>query len=266
MLFFIDESGYEDELTPYKVLAAVSISEKALGTFHLDYIDLKREILDWTDREIFDPKKEIHAHRFLAKQYFTHRNKIEKGQKHIRFVESTVELLTAYDSHTFAIVISKDAPEQSDPHYLRKDYSYLFERFAENIRYLRSCDDRFQNEVAIIIHDSKDIPYSKRLIQQMQEYFSGTGKGISRSEYLCPFPFFSISHLTPFIEIVDLAAYCINWGYRSGPINLKTRKEIEHLGQMFGDLQISIDVMRSGKYVKLYGIHFIDDLRPRSEK
>ena len=165
------------------------------------------------------------------------------------------------------MVVDNNAPEQKKPDYLRKDYSYLFERFAELIRYLRSYDERYKSEIGIIIHDSKDIPYSKKLIQQMREYFSGTGKGISRSEYLCPFPFFSISHLNPFIEVVDLAAYCINWGYRSGPINNeKIREEIKHLGQMFGELQMTITVMRPGKYIDLHGIYFIDDLRPRSEK
>jgi len=291
MLFFIDESGYEDTNTPYQVLAAVSISEDRVGDFVLDYNDLKREILRWTDTKIHDPNTEIHANAFLQKRNFRWANKTDfltepertdllkqlntdvgkrkatdaekaaKGQSIIEFMRKTIDLVESYDCYTFASVINNDAPDQIGEDYLRKDYSYLFERFAELIRC--ECD---KYERGLIIHDSEDKKLAGKLIKQMTEYFSATGKGRERTKYLCPFPFFAESHLTPFVEIADLAAYCINWGYRSGPINERTRTELEEFGQGFGKLQFSVNALRRGATRTIRGIHYIDDLRPRTEK
>ncbi len=269
MLFFIDESGYEDSDTPYRVLAGISISEHDLGNFLMDYADLKRKILRWTEKMLDNPKKEIHARDFLSRRDFkwsvlrkplpinrrnlsidnhflvlgsriaTDDEKAAVGQAHIEFLRQIIELLNSYDCVVFASVVDNSAPEQGDPNYLRKDYSYLFERFAEYIR----CDCK-QNEIGLVVHDSEDRKSSAKLIRQMREYFSATGKGRDRAKYLCPFPFFAESHLTPFVEISDLAAYCINWGFRSGPINAPTRQELKEFGKGFANLQFHFETTR----------------------
>jgi len=265
MLFFIDESGYNDDVTPYKVLASISIKENFLWSFLLDYADLKKKILGWSDDKINNPKFEIHAHEFLSKSKFKPKNK-KIGDLHCEFILKTIDLLTGYDCCVFAMIVRKDAPSQANDSFLSKDYSFLFERFAEFIRYKRNEENGDPYEIGIIIHDSKDINFSRRLINQMREYYSSTGKGRRRAEYICPFPFFADSNITPFIEIVDLCAYCLNWGYRAGRINAETRTELEKLAKEFAALRFKIPVLKAGEYIDLYSIHFIDDLRPKSER
>jgi hypothetical protein len=89
-----------------------------------------------------------------------------------------------------------------------------------------------------------------------------TSTGQERSTRIVPEPFFVHSDLTTAVQIADIVAYSLNWGMRLKRMDKPTRPEIEEFGQM-------AFAMRYTGYrgnSKLYGIKYLDDLRPRDER
>ena len=83
-----------------------------------------------------------------------------------------------------------------------------------------------------------------------------------------PEPFFVHSDLTTAVQLADIVAYCLNWGVRLNRMVRPTRPEIEHFGQRAFDLRYvghRADEA-SGQVRPIYGLTYIDDLRPKSER
>ena len=109
---------------------------------------------------------------------------------------------------------------------LRKDYAYLFERFFYFL------EDNAAGEQGIVVFDELEKSQSHLLIDQMRRYFADTVVGQQRSNRIIPEPFFVHSDLTTGVQIADLVAYVISWGFRTpemtkparaGPLRCCTR-------------------------------------------
>ncbi|RPH63534.1 MAG: DUF3800 domain-containing protein, partial [Chloroflexi bacterium] len=178
------------------------------------------------------------------------------GQAIIDFVREVFTFCQQYDVKAFASMISCDAP-QPRKSYLRKDYAFLLER------YFYYLEDILTDEMGLLVFDEHDKAFCKRLIAQMEYYFNETFKGRARSIRIVPEPFFVHSDITTAVQVADLVAYSLNWGLRmSNKMDKPTRSEIEEFGQLA--LKLEYTGIRDGKPV--YGIKYIDDLRPRDER
>src|SRR5208282_1493136 len=64
------------------------------------------------------------------------------------------------------------------------------------------------------------------LLTQMDSYFKLAEKGRQRSARIIPEPFFVHSDLTTGIQIADLVAYIVSWGFRTGSMKKEARGEL----------------------------------------
>lgn len=146
--------------------------------------------------------------------------------------------------------------------FLRKDYAYLFERF---FYYL---EDISGDEMGIVVFDELEKARCRILIDQMARYFVDTAPGRTRSARIVPEPFFVHSDLTTAVQLADIVAYSLNWGVRLNRMVKPTRPEIEPFGQRAFDLRyMSRRVSEAdGQMWPVYGLTYIDDLRPRAER
>ena len=183
------------------------------------------------------------------------------GQAVLDFIYKSFDLCVKYRTKVFASIVNIDS-QKLDNDYLRKDYSYLFERF---FYYL---EDFNQTEMGIVVFDELEKAQCRILINQMERYFVQTERGNIRSARIIPEPFFVHSDLTTAIQIVDLVAYCINWGVRLKRMEKPIREELVEFGQYVFDLRYvgKRQTDESGEIHPIYGITYIDDLRPRNAK
>jgi len=166
-----------------------------------------------------------------------------------------------YRAKVFASIVAPDAPRPSGD-FLRKDYAYLFERF---FYYL---EDTPADEMGIVVFDELEKAQCRILIDQMERYFMQTAHGKARSARIVPEPFFVHSDLTTAVQLADIVAYSLNWGLRLNRMIKPTRDEIVPFGQRAFDLRYigQRPNETDGKTWPVYGITYIEDLRPKAER
>lgn len=293
MLFFIDESGTDHKEAPYEVLAAISIKENTLwniiqaiqeaefkhfGTsFRVAGLELKGKKL--LKKKVFRQASQLDAidssERIIHVKNFLDKSRNKKGaesagldkkeftayaQAKIAFVDSILDICASYGIKIFASIVDPSSPIP-DGNMLRKDYTFLFERI---FYYLEDLQDH-----GIIVFDELEKAKSTLLLSQMRHYFLETYKGRTRSSKIIPEPFFVHSDLTTAIQIVDIIAYCVNWGFRiEDKMDKITRKEIEPFADKIFELSYKgkhIDEL-DGQQYNTYGITFIENLVPSRKK
>ena len=296
MLLFIDESGHDHKAAPYEVLAGVAIRERDLWNLiqairnaeleflglHMADVDLemkgrkllKRKIIrfagEGTAIEPDERRKLVRS--LLEKGWRRSRGEtvedvkfnelVAYGQAVLAFVRRVFEITARYNAKTFAGIVGSNAPRHADPSFLRKDYAYLFERFYN---YLEAVSTE---EMGLVVFDELEKAQSRILLGQLEKYFLESEKGYQRSARVVPEPFFVHSDLTTVVQIADLAAYCVNWGLRLKGMTQPTRTEIEPLARMVYDMKFVgkwFDEL-SQQEKPLYGIFYVDDLRPKRER
>ncbi|MFZ1710301.1 MAG: DUF3800 domain-containing protein, partial [Anaerolineae bacterium] len=184
------------------------------------------------------------------------------GQAVQAFVREVYALSAQFGAKVFASFVSCAAQRPAGD-FLRKDYAYLFERFFYFL------EDVSPTEMGIVVFDELERSRCRRLLEQMEAYFLGTYKGRLRSSRIIPEPFFVHSDLTTAVQIADIVAYSLNWGFRLKGMTGATRPEMELFGQRAFDMRYvgqrpdSADGLRMWP---IYGIIYIDDLRPREER
>lgn len=296
MLFFIDESGQDRGEAPYEVLAAVAVAERdlwnaiqAIRAAEIEFfgIHLNEVGVEFKGKKLLKNKTFRHARqgpaieanqrrdlsrRFLLKGWreaqggvAQQRSKDEftaYGQAVQAFVVRVLEICARHRMKTFAALVSKTSPRPADPDVLRRDYSFLFERFYYYL------EDRPSNEMGLVVFDELEKAQSRILIHQMERYFLETEKGYQRSSRIVPEPFFVHSDLTTAVQLADIAAYCFNWGTRLNKMTQETRSDIEpfaelafamrYIGRRFDE--------NDGREWPTYGVFYLEDLRPRQER
>ncbi len=291
MLFFIDESGIDHRESHYEVLAAVSIGERDLWKIIQTIQDaeikhfgcrLSEFGIELKGKKLLKKKTFKHASQLLPINYADRtslaRSFLIKNSSHgqpnkeeftafaqskIAFVQDLFDICASYGIKVFASIVDVETPIP-DGNMLRKDYAYLFER----IYYYLDSSQVKPEEHGLIVFDELDKTQSKILLKQMQEYFLKTYNGRTRSSKIVPEPFFVHSDLTTAIQMVDIIAYCLNWGFRLDKMIKPFRTEIKEFADKIFALSFKgqhVDE-KDGKEYPTYGITFIDDLRPLEQR
>ncbi len=95
-----------------------------------------------------------------------------------------------------------------------------------------------------------------------------SAKGRERSRKIVPEPFFVHSDLTTVIQLADIVAYIINWGFRGGvKMMLPTRAEIVPYAQKISGAQYrGYRADEQGTSHIVFGITCLNDLRGADER
>lgn len=96
----------------------------------------------------------------------------------------------------------KDAPPSPD--ILRKDYTFLLERFFYFLEYHR--------QMGLLVMDEVEKTEDRRFVQRLHDYFVKTANGRARSKWIVPAPFFVASDMALPVQIADVVTYALNWG------------------------------------------------------
>jgi hypothetical protein len=279
-LLFIDESGIDRRESPHEVLAGVAIHDRKL--WHLIRNVQKIEI-DCFGQRYTPEDKEAKAKALLKKKTFRLANQLPAidpkerkalacaclnkgstaslwqltalGQAKLHFVQLVLELCASCQVKAFASIVPREAPRPGSG-FLRKDYSYLFQRFFYFL------EDRSANELGLVIFDELERAQCHLLIDQMAKYFQETSPGKQRAARIIPEPFFVHSHLTTAVQIADLVAYIVSWGWRNNTMKEPGRPELVNFATLVGGLRY--EARREGLISHSFVV--IKDLRPLEQR
>lgn len=296
MLYFIDESGHDHKASPYEVLAAVAIQERDLWNLIQSIRDAELECFGG---HLADFAVELKGTKLLKRKTFrfasegdpipsderrnlvrdllkrghdaeqtgtqapvSYRGLVAYGQAVLAFVEHVFRLMARYRVKTFAAIVDTAAPRPASRDHLRRDYAFLFERFYYHLEATSA------EEMGLIVFDELEKAQSRILLSQMGSYFLRTEKGYQRSARIVPEPFFVHSDLTTAVQLADLVAYCASWGIRLNQMTRPVRTELKTLADWVFRLRFvgnRVD-QEDGKEWPVYGMFYLDDLRPKFER
>lgn len=274
---FIDESGQDRRNSPYEVLAGLAVEDRNIWRLIRKLSDAQEKIFGMRLFEAYG--NEAKAQKLLKKKVFTHaaqmpeidleqrtiwaREILEDGtsvtrerltalaQAKIAYCEEALELCRQAGAKAFSSIVPQNAA-RPDTNMLRKDYSYMFERFYY---FLNAKDD---DPMGYLVFDELDKTASHILLNQVSAYFVKTENGKTRSRLIIPEPFFVHSDLTTLVQVVDLIAYIISWGLRLRWMKEPKRDELEDLAAQVKSLQFR-QHLPSGR--TNWGFKVISDLR-----
>jgi hypothetical protein len=166
-------------------------------------------------------------------------------------------LAHTYQTRAFASIVKPDAPQPAQRDFLRKDYSYLFERFFHFV------NNQPSHERGVVVFDQTEKSQSHILVGQMSEYFLRTVKGRERAVRILPEPFFVHSDLTTGIMLADLVAYILSFNVRLPSMTNPKRPELDFLGEKVKRLRPQ-SVEHGGYWVSAF--KYIDDLRTLQQR
>jgi uncharacterized protein DUF3800 len=249
---FVDESGHDHRASPYEVLAGVAVEDSKLW----DIIqDLKRLEIDCFGGRYSTPTRELKATKLLTAKTFRLaaqaaplaediRRRLARqaldnptavsghmltalAQAKLAYVDRMLQLCAQYGCRAFGSIIID--PKVAPGSFLRKDYAYLFERFYHFL------DDGAAHHYGIVVFDEIEKSMSHLLIGQISLYFGGTRTGRSRAAKVIPEPFFVHSDLTTGIQLADIVAYILSWGYVHPLLTRARRAELATHAQLIKD-------------------------------
>jgi hypothetical protein len=284
-MLFMDESGYDHKNMPMEVRGGAAIHTSKIWPFIQDWYAVQAEIFgekfaelggeikgskllenkrfQWAKQlaPLDDLTRQKGVRRFLTVKH----QKISPkrldfsayGQASILMAERIFDLLVRHEAVLFASIIPRGVkpPKNLDyGHYLRKDHVFLQERF---FYFLES-----KKEHGLFVMDQTEKQQDKRFVKQLQNYYTKTQTGISRTQWIIPSPLFVDSELSVGVQAADLCLYCINWGFRLGFWNFTgpSRKEIaDKFGGRLHALQFRGDAYREGNVYENFGIVYVPD-------
>ena len=282
---FIDGSGHDRKASPYEVLAGVAIRDQYVR----DVIrQLHEAEIRWFGRRYSDGFREPKGKVLLKKKVFRHREinaevnaadvpalaqaTLDDGARadarmlkalalaKLNYVASVFEICAQLDCRAFASIVETDAHDTASGG-LRKDYAYLFERFFYFL------EDHSVEEQGVVVFDEFEKSKSHLLIDQMHRYFADTAVGQHRAGRIIPEPFFVHSDLTTGIQIVDLVAYVISWGFRTHRMTKPAREELSDLVNQVARLRHRATRERLGNpQFEIWSFAHITDLRTQAER
>jgi hypothetical protein len=206
---FVDESGQDHRESPYEVLAGTAIHDTRLWTLICQIREAEQRCFGLRYGR---PDHEIKAKNILKRKTFrlagqappllpaeraelargllstpglpTKAKLTALGQARIAFALEVLGLAAGNRVRTFASIVKPDAPQPPAKDFLRRDYSYLFERFYAFIELQQ------RHKRGIVVFDEIEKSQSHILLGQMSAYFQHTNKGRTRSNRIVPEPFF----------------------------------------------------------------------------
>ena len=282
---FIDESGHDRKASPYEVLAGVTVQDRDLWN---QINALHAAELRHFGRRYSEGRDELKGTKILKTKVFQHARlsvsvrdddipalakfALDDGEAakvhhlkalalaKLRYVTDVFDLCARFQCRAFASIVETDArPTTSGG--LRKDYAYLFERFFYFLQ------DREAFEQGIVVFDELEKAQSHVLIGQTHQYFKDTATGKHRASLIIPEPFFVHSDLTTGVQIADLIAYCISWGFRTAQMSKPARPELGGYAQQIAKLRYRATRPRpANQRFPIWSFAHITDLRTNMEK
>jgi len=280
---FVDESGQDHRDSPYEVLAGVAIEDRDLWSliqavqsaellhFGTRYSQGTREL---KGKKILKKKVFRHAAMFsdiapeerviLARQclengeYADKRQMAALAQAKLEYVREVFDICARFRCRLFASIVTDTTSYNHAADFLRKDYAYLFERF---FYYLEDTNPAAQG---IVVFDELEKSKSHILVGQMDDYFKNTSKGRLRSGQIIPEPFFVHSDLTTGVQIADLVAYIISWGFRVTDMTEPARDELAEFVRTVCQMRHrSVREVNDNREFVIWSFGVIKDLRAR---
>jgi hypothetical protein len=281
---FIDESGHDRKASPYEVLAGIAVRDRDLWTL---INELREAEIVCFGRRYSAGAGELKGAKVMKSKVFQHarlnaeitqnervvlakaalddgpnatvRNLKALALAKLDYVRTVFDVCGRHGCKAFASIVETSAqPTSSDG--LRKDYAYLFERFFYFLEDLQAP------EQGIIVFDELDKSKSHLLIEQAHRYFKGTATGKHRAKLIVPEPFFVHSDLTTGVQIADLIAYIVSWGFRTPNMTKPARPELESYAKQISGLRYRAVRERKGNPdFGIWSFSHITDLRTRSE-
>jgi hypothetical protein len=282
---FIDESGHDRRKSPYEVLAGIAVKDDRLWDLILA---LHAAEIRHFGRRYSNGTAELKGTKILKTKVFRHtelncsvamdevaslaKSALDDGSKagvrelkalalaKLAYVSEVFETCLQYGCRAFASIVETNAQTTASD-VLRKDYAYLFQRFFYFL------DERSPREQGIVVFDELEKSRSHILIDQTHRYFKDTATGRQRASLIIPEPLFVHSDLTTGIQIADLVAYCISWGFRTAQMPKPFRRELaERYGQQVSAMRYRTDRDINGRVRTIWSYAHIMDLRTRSER
>jgi len=292
MLLFIDESGHDKSGTPCEVLAGVAIAEADLWnlvrairgaekehfgdylrTFDVDERKARkmlktkrfrsanrnvqidgRDLTNLANSALIKGKQA--KERGLDQDSATERELVAYSRQVLHFVHEVLNIAAGFNVQVFASMVDPKAPRPA-ARMLRKDYTYLFERY---FYFLETLAPR---ERGLVVFDELEKTKAHGLLQQMAAYFLGHEDGKYRSSRIVPEPFFVHSDLTTGVFLADLVAYVLGWGWRLQKMPQPSRSELQPYAAKLHDMQFHGEKPKpdgTGVWL-LHRITYIEDLR-----
>ena len=176
------------------------------------------------------------------------------GQACLEMARGIFQLLAQHRAVLFAVVI----PPVPQPKgflfedFLRKDQVFLLERFFYFLEEKR--------EHGLLVVDEVEKVADRVFVRRLEAYFTKTGTGRYRTQWIVPSPFFVASDMIYAMQAADICIYCVNWGFRipSRSMNASTRSEIaDEFGPWLNRLQYRGQGYRDGAVFESYGICYV---------
>lgn len=242
-LLFMDESGHDHKSLPYEVRGGICLRDNAVGAFTDDMKRLERNCFG---DHLHNYGSEIKAVKLLRKDRFkwagyeekipaeerrklcrqivaatargncpTRRGFCAYGQASQAFVRLLFGRLKSFDAKVFASMIPKGAgrrPDTANPDFVRKDITFLFERFYYFL------DEK--REMGMIVMDETDRTDDRRFMRKPERYFVAHERGREHPSLIIPTPFFVGSDMSYPVQAADVVIYCIAQGYRAPKIGI----------------------------------------------
>ncbi len=283
-LLFIDESGHDRRLAPYEVLAGMAVQDCHVWNLIKELHDAEVRRFG---RRYSAGRDELKGKKLLKTKVFHHialntpvseaegptlaKKALDDGANSsvrewkalalakLAYVSDVFALCKRFRCRVFASVVEIDAPQTASDG-LRKDYGYLFERFFYFL------EDNRPREHGVVVFDELEKSRSHLLIDQCHRYFKDTAIGRHRASLIVPEPFFVHSDLTTGIQLADLAAYVISWGFRTPAMTKPNRAELAPYARQIAELRYRTAKMRGGNDLDIWSIAHITDLRTSIER
>jgi len=282
---FIDESGHDRKASPYEVLAGIAIRVGDLWDMinAIHHAEISR-----FGRRYSDGNDELKGTKILKTKVFQHarlnvhvaeadipvlaKSALDDGAHagirelkglalaKLGYVRDLFDICDQFHCKMFASVVETTSPPTTSGG-LRKDYAYLFERFFYFL------EDHGARENGIIVFDELEKTKSHLLVGQTHRYFKDTAIGAQRAKLIVPEPFFVHSDLTTGVQIADLIAYCISWGFRTPRMVKPARSELGEYANQIARLRYRAERHIMGRGMSdIWSIAHITDLRTNLER
>lgn len=284
---FVDESGQDHRESPYEVLAGLAIEDRDLWNLI--------QSVQMTEVECFGTRysrgaRELKGSKLLKRKAFRHARLVSDldsdervalarqclvegesasprklaalAQAKLEFVRRLFDLAASFRAAAFAMIINKHAPRPASDQMLRRDYSFLFQRFFYFL------EDIGPAAMGAVVFDELEKSRSHVLVNQMYAYFEQTATGRQRAGQVIPEPFFVHSDLTTGVQLADLLAYVLSWGFRAlkGMVEPCRRELQPFVQQACGLRHDSVREQGSIPDFEVRGFYYIKDLRPGNER
>jgi len=188
MLVFVDESGYPlpTDASVRSVLLSVCIKETDIRNITQQFYQLKERI--------YQKQSEIKSTNLINPKTI-----LKKHTHNQQYTESVLDILDAYDTSVFAVIMEKpDFIPYTQEGLLPVQYYYLLQR----IEYF--CDTN-QTLMAMCVFDQTDDGRDKKYASGFNNFLFRSREGRLFNKILVS-PFFVSSTVTPTIELPDICA------------------------------------------------------------